>query len=268
MANPASSTEWLGAYRAPAVLLLHALRGALVANAATRGAIVLGADAAGATIGGRAVRGAYSADALQFGAPALSYAAAQALAAWLARRGADVVSVARTADALRFSAHGADAWLDVELEAPAPAAAPRAENRLQALQREARQLGISWADVRAVARDLAERDATEGADALRARAAQLLGVRGAWRRGLQLLQRRLDRTGRDVASVAGWDDVAATLREEFPQYSGHDSGDLFALVTEATAPAAPADYYAEALGWIESHGALVGDVSDLADVPF
>ncbi|QDV75399.1 hypothetical protein [Botrimarina mediterranea] len=260
-----NSREWLGAYKAPASALLCAVRAALVAHAADGAPVTLEATERGARIGARDV--AEAPDALAFGAVVLPYAAAQALALWLAGRGADLVSVARLAGAVQLSAHGADAWLVVACDAAAAAEPPR--GRLQALQAEARRLGVRWSDVRALAAELAERDGAAELDALRRRVAELFGrQRSAWRRNVRLMAQRLDRSDLDSAALAGWDCAAATLREEFPQYAGLDSAALFDLATSDNAPPSACDYLAEALGWIEAHAALAAAADDLDAVPF
>jgi hypothetical protein len=263
-----NSREWLGAYKAPAAALAAAIRGALADGARDGAPVVLTADDNGALIGGRLV--ASAPDALAFGAVVLPYAAAQALALWLAGRGADLVSVARLAGAVQLSTHGADAWLVVACDA-APAAEPTepTRGRLQALQAEARRLGVRWSDVRALAAELAERDGAAELDALRRRVAELYGrQRGAWRRNVRLMAQRLDRSDLDSAALAGWDCAAATLREEFPQYAGLDSAALFELATSDNDPPSACDYLAEALGWIEEHAELVAAADDLDAVPF
>lgn len=118
---------------------------------------------------------------------------------------------------------------------------------------EARRLGVPWREVVQVADDLKRGEQAYDLEGLRRRTAELLGVRGAWRAGLERVAAKLRNAGQDVTAIRYHDEIGAQLKSEFPEFGGLDACDVLELALSDQAPPTPCDRFAQALGWIEAH---------------
>lgn len=128
-------------------------------------------------------------------------------------------------------------------------------NRIHAHMAEARRLGVKWSDVKAIADEIRDSRLELNNDAISRRLAELLGIRGAWRTGLKRLATQLRNSGRDTSAIHYYDEVADQLRAEFPELVDIDSETILTQALEADE--AEEDYFAEALGFCESHAQLL-----------
>lgn len=123
------------------------------------------------------------------------------------------------------------------------------------LKAEARAAGVRWKDVASRARELVTLDAEirESYEGVRARAWQLVchyagwsGRDDFWRVGFQRCFPRITRAGeQDYTAVRRYDEVFASIAEEWPQWRERDAAELF---DELFAPYRPRRSRAELWG--------------------
>ena len=133
------------------------------------------------------------------------------------------------------------------------------------LKAEAKRLGVTWAEVVSVKKEcqevmLAARETEEGVRReawrlfLHYSGRSVAGCQAFWRVGWDHLRARLENKGFDHTSIPGYDLIATGVAEEFPEWEGRDSGDLFAfLFVDYERRPSAFELYSEALGRIEAH---------------
>lgn len=148
-----------------------------------------------------------------------------------------------------------------------------ARDTLQDLRAEAKRHGVSWREVRRLKDELVEqhtlrREATDGP---RRRAWELFshwnltpGCVPFWRCGWSRIRQRVENAGRDYTAIRRYDMIAASVAEDYPEWSERDAGELFAMLFEDYVPWPPRRcFYERALGmaieqpeaWYDEHPA-------------
>ena len=137
-------------------------------------------------------------------------------------------------------------------------------NTISELKAEAKQLGVTWKEVKQVQGDLRkaylEQRASEEGARQYAWSLYLLyfgrsveGCKGFWRVGFDRVRERLQNSDRDFTSIPRYDEIATSVEVEYPEWSEQSAEELFAWLFEGYTPRlTAADHYAEALGMIES----------------
>lgn len=136
------------------------------------------------------------------------------------------------------------------------------------LKAEAKRLGVTWAEVVQVKRECEQvmLDSRELEEGVRRRAWELFlhyagrsrGCRGFWRVGWDHVRARLENGGRDYTSLPGYDLLIRDVTEEYPEWSGRETAELFDfLFTDYQPRPSALELFSEALGLIEAAVASV-----------
>lgn len=153
-----------------------------------------------------------------------------------------------------------------------------AADNLHELKKQAKRLGVTWREVCQLKEELIdlERERRWEDESVRRRAWELYlvyagrsvqGCIGFWRCGWDYIKRRLDKQGRDFTSVPRYDNIHATIAEEFPAWQARDPEQLFDfLFSPYEVWPSRENFYAEALHQIEAQ--LKRTAADVQEVPF
>lgn len=133
------------------------------------------------------------------------------------------------------------------------------------LRDHAKQLGVPWRQVCELKDHLVEIEQQKRAstDGGRKRAWELLlafrgwtrGCLSFWRCGWSHTRRRIERNGDDYTAIPRYDEIAATLRTDFPEFGDWSTQEIFDwLLQEEYSPMPPRRaFYEDALAMIASH---------------
>lgn len=137
-------------------------------------------------------------------------------------------------------------------------------DRIAECRRQAKEAGISWADVAALksqmrADDDAAREPLEGARRyawelyLRWNGRSLTRL-PFWRCGFEIVRAWLHNSGRDFTAIARYDEIFTAVACEYPEWAERSADDLWEFLFEAYVPRrSPADFYELALDTIIEH---------------
>ena len=141
---------------------------------------------------------------------------------------------------------------------------------LTELKEEAKRLGVPWSHVCQLKSELVEheRQERETPEGVRRRAWQLYvayngwspGCLPFWRCGWDHVRRRLENSDRDYTAIARYDEIAATIGVEFPEWEERDAGELYEFLFEPFEPwPERLSFYDEALAWFEDRRSRTAD---------
>lgn len=139
-----------------------------------------------------------------------------------------------------------------------------ATDTLRELKGAAKRLGVAWREVCELKDFLVKQESEqrEGTDARRRRAWELYlafagwsrGCLSFWRCGWDHVRRRIEKTGGDYTAIRRYDEIAASLRTDFPELSEWSTQEIFDWLLQTDYQPWPPriEFYEEALGTIEA----------------